>query len=451
MKNFSIPWKSLFVFSTFLAIIIFTNCTNDDFAPESNTVYPPDAGKETTITSYFPDSGGIATKLILYGSNFGTDTSYIKVTVNGKNATVIGSDDSALYAIVPVRADSGFVKVYIGKDDDVKELTYENKFRYLFQKNVTTEFGQRGLSGTDDGAYSEVKLRRPWFLTFDNEGKLYFIDEGRGVNSDGALRVAYDEEVTTLMRNSSGPMQSPTALAFSPDQDTLYLVNSLWQANSMVTDAAVAILLRETGFITIKPYIRATYTKATAIAVHPRNGDIFYNSQNDGYIYRFNKNTQEGEQLYQLNGTDTELRMVFSPDGKTLYIMVKNRHCIYKANYNEMTRTIDKPDLWVGQWNSSGFENGLGTAAKFNTPGQGAVDEDGNLYVPDKQNHCIRKITPEGYVSTYAGVPGTAGFQDGDPAECLFNAPEAVAFNPVDGGLYVADRENHLIRKVMVE
>ncbi len=246
-------------------------------------------------------------------------------------------------------------------------------------------------------------------------------------------------------------MQSPTALAFSPDQDTLYMVNSLWQENGMVTDAAVAVLLRETGFITIKPYIRAIYTKATAVAVHPRNGDIFYNSRNDGYIYRFNKNTREGEQLYQLNGTDTELRMVFSPDGKTLYIMVKNRHCIYKSNYNEMTRTIDKPDLWVGQWNSSGFENGLGTAAKFNTPGQGAVDEDGNLYVPDKQNHCIRKITPEGYVSTYAGVPGTAGFQDGDPAECLFNAPEAVAFNPADGGLYVADRGNHLMRKVMVE
>ncbi len=451
MRIFFILWRSLFGLSMFLVIIIFTNCTNDDFAPESNTVYPPVAGKETTITSYFPDSGGIATKLILYGSNFGTDTSYIKVTVNGKNATVIGADDSALYAIVPVRADSGFVRVYIGKDDNVKELTYENKFRYLFQKNVTTEFGQRGLAGTDDGAYSEVKLRRPWFLTFDNEGKLYFIDEGRGVNSDGALRVAYDDEVTTLMRNSSGPMQSPTALAFSPDQDTLYMVNSLWQENGMVTDAAVAVLLRETGFITIKPYIRATYTKATAVAVHPRNGDIFYNSQNDGYIYRFNKNTREGEQLYQLNGTDTELRMVFSPDGKTLYIMVKNRHCIYKSNYNETTRTIDKPDLWVGQWNSSGFENGLGTAAKFNTPGQGAVDEDGNLYVPDKQNHCIRKITPEGYVSTYAGVPGTAGFQDGDPAECLFNAPEAVAFNPADGGLYVADRGNHLMRKVMVE
>jgi|GEM_PF-142020 len=433
------------------AIMIFTRCSSDNFTTDVKTVYPPDAAIETTVTSFFPDSGAIATKLILHGNNFGTDTSYIKVTVNGKNAAVIGSDGNAIYAIVPARADTGFVKVHIGKGNDIKELTYENKFKYQFQKNVTTEFGQRGISGTDDGAYSKVKMRRPWFLTFDNEGKLFFIDEGRGVNSDGALRMAYNDQVSTLMRNSSGPMQSPTALAFSPGQDTLYLVNSLWQENNMVTDAAVAILLRETGFITIKPYIRARYTRATAIAIHPQNGDIFYNSQNDGYIYQFNRKTEQGTALFQVNGTGTDLRMIFSPDGKKLYIMVRNRHCIYRANYNETTRTIDMPELWVGQWNSSGFENGLGMAAKFNTPGQGAVDEDGNLYIPDKSNHCIRKITPEGYVSTYAGVPKTSGFQDGDPAECLFNAPEAVAFNPIDGGLYVTDRENHLMRKVMVE
>ncbi|WP_423130170.1 SMP-30/gluconolactonase/LRE family protein [Gaoshiqia sp. Z1-71] len=451
MRKFNPLWAGLLVFAMLGVTMLCTNCASDDFTPENKTVYPPLEGVETSISSYFPDSGGIATKLILNGRNFGTDTAYIKVTVNGKNAAVIGSDGEAIYAIVPVRADTGLVRAYIGKGDNTREFTYDKPFNYQFLKNVTTEIGQTGLSGTDDGAYSEAKLRRPWFVTFDSEGKLFLIDEGRGVDSDGALRVGYNGELTTLMRNSSGPMQSPTALAFSPGQDTLYLVNSLWQANNMVTDAAVAILLRETGFITIKPYIRATYTRATAIAVHPRTGAVFYNSQHDGYLYRFNKTTQEGEQLYQLNGTDTELKMVFSPDGKTLYIMVKNKHCIYRANYNETTRTIDKPELWAGQWNSSGFENGLGTNAKFNEPGQGAVDDDGNLYIPDKQNHCIRKITPEGYVSTYAGVPGTSGFQDGDPAVCLFNLPEAVAFSPIDDGLYVADRGNHLVRKIMVE
>ncbi|MFV0417462.1 MAG: SMP-30/gluconolactonase/LRE family protein [Dysgonomonas sp.] len=440
----------VFVLSLMFILVCFANCSGSFIEEEQKVVTPPDASKTTEISTYFPDSGGIATKIILNGKNFGTDTSYIKVTVNGKSARVVGSDGDAIYAIVPARADTGFIKVLIGKEPNIKEFTYEGKFKYQFKRNVTTLFGKNGQAGTDDGAYTNVKLRRPWFVTTDNDGVLYFIDEGRGVNSDGALRKAYEGVVTTLLRNSGGPMQSPTALAFNPKQDTLYLVNSLWQANSMVTDAAIACLTRETGFIQIKPFVKATYTKCTAIAVHPKTGDIFYNSQNDGYIYKFNRGTKVQEQQFQLNGTDTELRMIFSLDGKTLYIMVKNKHCIYKADFDAATATVKNPKLWVGQWNSSGFENGIGNAAKFNTPGQGAVDEDGNLFVPDKENDCIRKITPDGFVSTYAGVPQGRGYKDGDPSVAQFNRPEAVSFGP-DGGLYVMDRENHLMRKVMVE
>lgn len=80
-------------------IMIFAQCSSDDFTTDVKKVYPPDAATETKITSFFPDSGAVATKMILHGSNFGTDTSYIKVTVNGKNAAVIGENTEEIRTV----------------------------------------------------------------------------------------------------------------------------------------------------------------------------------------------------------------------------------------------------------------------------------------------------------------------------------------------------------------
>lgn len=431
-------------------VIGFVSCDNEYKDPVKD-IYPPTEGVETTIASYFPDSGGVATKIILYGDNFGTDTSYLKVTVNGNNARIVGSDGKSLMAVVPARADTGLVKLYVGKGANIKTFTYPIEFKYQFKRNVTTEFGQNGQEGIVDGAFlNESKLRRPWFVLTDNDGTIFSIDEGRGINKDGALRMAYEGVVKTLKLNFGGPFQSPTAMAFSPNQDTLFLVNSLWDGNSMNTDAAVAIFLRETGFTEVKGYVRAYRTRCTAVAVHPTNGDLFFNSQHNGEIYKYNKKTGAQESQFQLNGTDTELRMVFSRDGKTVYIVVRNKHCVYKADYNETTRKLENPRLWLGEWNTKDFKDGMTVNARFNNPGQPAEDDKGNLYIPDKDNHCIRMVTPEGVVSTYAGIPKASGYLNGDPFEAKFNAPECVCFAP-NMAMYVSDRGNHVVRRILVE
>jgi len=441
--------RGLFVLPLMFILLCFANCKSDG-ENGSSVVTPPDLTKASTVKTYFPDSGGVATKLILYGSNFGSDTSYLKVSVNGKNARIIGVADTILYAIVPSKADTGLVRVMIGKGTDVDTLAYENPFKYQFKSNVTTVFGQKGQAKIVSGAYADVCLQRPWFVTTDDEGALFFIDEGRGTSNNGALRKAYGGVVSTLIQNSTGPFQSPTCLAFNLSQDTLYMLNSLWNSD-VTTTATITYFARATSFAICKPYLSINATsRATALAVHPKTGDVFFNSQADGYIYKYDKTTKEPVAQFQLNGTDTELRMVFSLDGKTLYIMVKNKHCIYKADYNAATKKVENPVLWAGQWNTSGFLNAPGKLALFNTPGQGAVDSDGNLYVPDKKNHCIRKITKSGVVSTYAGIAQTSGYADGNPNSSLFNEPECVSFGP-DGGLYVADRTNSLMRKIMVE
>ena len=93
-----------------------------------------------------------------------------------------------------------------------------------------------------------------------------------------------------------------------------------------------------------------------------------------------------------------------------------------------------------------GFADGRGAGARFNTPSGIALDRHGNLYVADTGNHAIRKVTPQGEVSTVAG-DGTPGYRDGTGAQARFNGPMGVAVGD-DGRIYVADTWNDRIRVI---
>lgn len=97
----------------------------------------------------------------------------------------------------------------------------------------------------------------------------------------------------------------------------------------------------------------------------------------------------------------------------------------------------------------SGFAEGTGTAARFNNPEGVAVDSKGNIIVADRSNHRIRKISPEGVVTTVAGT-GSSGRVDGAAATARFNSPWKVAVDKNDN-IIVADRSNHCIRKISTD
>ena len=90
--------------------------------------------------------------------------------------------------------------------------------------------------------------------------------------------------------------------------------------------------------------------------------------------------------------------------------------------------------------------DGVGSAAAFDLPSAVAVDAAGNVFVADSGNHCIRKISPDGHVSTLAGN-AVDGDEDGVGSAAQFDIPLGVAVDPA-GNVFVADPANSRIRKI---
>ncbi len=121
-----------------------------------------------------------------------------------------------------------------------------------------------------------------------------------------------------------------------------------------------------------------------------------------------------------------------------IYIADNRNHAVRKISTGGLVSTLAGTGV-------AGFADGPGADAQFNAPTDVDVDDNGVVYVADNANHRIRKITPDGVVSTVAG--DASGFKDGDVSTALFKNPSGIAVDS-EGNLYVADRLNHRIRKI---
>ncbi len=115
--------------------------------------------------------------------------------------------------------------------------------------------------------------------------------------------------------------------------------------------------------------------------------------------------------------------------------------------FNNLIRTMTTAGVVGSLTNPAlGYANGPLSSATFYGPKGMGFDAAGNAYVADMGNNVIRKITPAGVVSTFAGT-GTAGYLDGVASVAMFNGPQGVAVDGA-GNVYVADRGNNTIRKI---
>ena len=98
---------------------------------------------------------------------------------------------------------------------------------------------------------------------------------------------------------------------------------------------------------------------------------------------------------------------------------------------------------------AAGHRDGAIEEAQFNDVRMMISDSEGNIYMADSRNHCIRRLTPDNMVETVLGIPGRAGWKDGGKEDALFNNPTGIAVDP-DGTVYVADHGNCRVRKLSI-
>ncbi len=126
-----------------------------------------------------------------------------------------------------------------------------------------------------------------------------------------------------------------------------------------------------------------------------------------------------------------------------MYIADTNNNCIRIVTPDKNINTF------AGQCSYPLFEGdgGPATKAKMNKPYSVAVDAQGDVYISDSENNRIRVVTPDGIINTIAG-DGTAGFNDGPALQAEFSSPAGISID-ASGSIYVADKNNSRIRKIL--
>lgn len=145
------------------------------------------------------------------------------------------------------------------------------------------------------------------------------------------------------------------------------------------------------------------------------------------------------------NGTGSGAQFYYPWD-----VAVSGAGTVYVADtYNNLIRAITPAGVvtTLAGSTSSGYQNGIGTAARFNYPSTIDIGPDGMLYVTDQDNNRIRKINPSTQEVTTLAGSGTKGTVDGLGTEAQFASPHGISVDP-NGNVFVTDEYNHAIRKI---
>ncbi len=170
-------------------------------------------------------------------------------------------------------------------------------------------------------------------------------------------------------------------------------------------------------------------------------------AQNVKYIEKIEVSTYAGSGNRGYKDGVKGAAMLASPNGIS---MDKFGNLFIGDSDNNAIRKVDAFGniTTVGGNGIGGYKDGFQMNSQFNWPTGVCADKNGNIYVADYWNHCIRKISSYGIVTTYAGIPGKKGYKDGNLKEAQFNCPISVFIDFTDN-LYVLDSRNNCIRKIL--
>lgn len=268
---------------------------------------------------------------------------------------------------------------------------------------------------------STLNVINPTDVITDKKGNIYVLDKGNKVIKKVIINIDDSSIVNIGIPNNN------TKYAFVNGNTT----------NCMYTDSLGSITIdknTDTIYFADNNVVRKITTNGTVSTVA-------------GYEYEFSSLSG------YVNATGTQAKfgasikgIIFDTAENCLYVADTSNNAIRKVTPEGVVTTFAGKDALVNS--SVLYLDGTGTNARFNAPTDLDVDPDGNVYVADTGNNCIRKITPEGVVTTLAGDANQpAGFFNSTGQFARFNSPRGIAVNK-NGHVFVADMNNHRIREV---
>lgn len=372
------------------------------------------AGVVTTVASnssgaHFGESRGIAVdgSGTVYVSDYSSNVVH-KVTASGGatllagNSSGSGSSDgsgtaASFYSPSGIAADSAG-NLYLAD-------TANNTIRKITAAGVvTTIAGTAGKSSSVDGTGTAALFEDPYATAADSAGNVYVADA-----TDHSIRKVTPAGVVTTLAGKAGSSGSADGTA-----------------TAARFKGPLGIAVDSTGNVYVADTGNHSIRKITSVGVVTTFAGSAGNSGNS-------------------DGTGTAARFA-EPNGVAvdgagnLYVADTANNTIRKITAAGVVTTM------AGTAGSVGFTNGTGTAARFTVPFDVAVDSAGNVYVSDHGNHVVRKITAAGVVTTLAGS-GTAGSTNGTGTAASFRYPSGISVDSA-GNVYLADTDNHLIRKI---
>lgn len=283
-------------------------------------------------------------------------------------------------------------------------------FRTVAPDGSVATPGGRSSFGSTDGTGPQARFSFPQGLATDAQGNVLVADQGSGT----IRKVSGAGEVTTLalVEAFSGPdgVSQAAQLAFP---------------TSLALDAGGNLYVIDFGFGTGfgSGQVRRVTPQAVVSTVF-NLGDVI-STQFDGVCVRvfpeFTDVAVDAAGSVYFVGPDSSIICKFTTQGD--FVLV--------AGHPAESASTDGPAL----------------DARFSSPTHLAFDATGNLYVSDAGNHTVRKISPEGIVSTVAGQAGQVGDVDGVGAAARFSTPGDLAVAQ-DGIVYVADIGNRTVRRL---
>ena len=340
-----------------------------------------------------------------------------------------------------------------------------HRIRKVSPDGIITTVAGNGISGFsgDGGPATSAQLNQPESVAVDASGNLYIADTAniriRRVSSDGVIVTIAGDGQYLLIDDAGNALSAPLAIAYNMVVDSgsnLYIAMEN-RIRKITPDGIITTVAGKgtSGFSGDGgPATSAQFNSPYGMAVD-LTGNLYIA---DSYNNRIRKVTPDGV-ITTITGNGT---YGFSGDGGPAVsaqitglgsIAVDSDGNVFIADYgNECIRKITPEGIirTVAGNPAYGFSGDRGptTSANLNHPEGEAVDSKGNLYIADTLNHRICKVTPDRVITTIAGV-GTPGFSGdgGSATSAQLNHPEDLALDSA-GNLYIADTYNHRIRKV---